>query len=96
MSRPQPESDVLRPERSNRIAAAGLALGINAALAAFIPEVGVILALLPGVLAVTFGWIGLLRATRPGGLRLQVSLAAIAFGLSPIPIGLLVLVSQQN
>jgi len=68
---------------TNALALAGLILGIIAAVVS-IPPTGWLFALLPALLALIFGFVGINTANRLGGKRRGMAIAAVVLAFSPI------------
>lgn len=73
---------------TNALALAGLILGIIAAILSIFYG-GWILALLPALLALIFGFVGINTANRLGGKRRGMAIAAVILAFSPLLIPLL-------
>lgn len=72
---------------TNALALAGLILGIvAAAIGLLAPSIYMVLllAFIPGLLAIIFGFVGITTANRMGGLRRRHAIWAVVLGFSPI------------
>lgn len=64
------------------MAVAGLVLGIVACAIALVPLLGFVFAPLPALLALIFGIVGLVIASRHGGVRRPSAIAAVVLAVA--------------
>jgi hypothetical protein len=76
---------------TNGLATAGLILGIVAAVLAAIPLVGFFLFPLPALLALIFGIVGVVTASRANGLLRGRAIWAIGLSAATVPIAMIIL-----
>ncbi|MHA6694675.1 hypothetical protein [Homoserinimonas sp. A520] len=76
---------------TNALALAGLILGVVAAVIGLLTPSAtlmLLLAFIPGLLAIIFGFIGIYMANRMGGLRRKHAIWAVVLGFTPVVVWL--------